>query len=115
MRAQNKVSVLVANFPSKTYLEEYIQEHFTEEGDMFSDLMKDLNANFIDNQFMETLFVEKTLTISDLVDFSYSENFIHKISCDMSDSNCAIFLYDYEQKKDILSKKIKLIGVFDYR
>lgn len=115
MRVQNKVSVFVGYFPSKTHLEEYIQEHFTEEGDIFSDLMKDIDTDFIDNQFMETLFVGKSLTISDLNDFSYSENFINKLAYDMSNFNSLILLYNYEQEATFLSGKIKLIGIFDYR
>ena len=115
MRAQNKVSVFVANFPSKTHLEEYFQEYFTVEGEMFSDLMRDINSNFIDNQFMEILFTDKSLTISNLIDFSYSENFINKIPNDVSSFNSVILLYDYEQKNPILSKRIKLVGVFNYR
>lgn len=112
MEEENKVSVFAGNFLSEDHLASYVKEDFTDDGDIYSELMDDLNVDFIDNQFQEVLYVGRLLVKDDFVQFSYSESFIHLINEDLANYNSLILLYNFNSKNR--PQKITLIGVFNY-
>ncbi len=115
MEKQNKVTVFASKFISREEFENYLQEKFTEDGDVYSELTKELGVDYIDNQFQEVCFSEKNLSFEHLKEFSYSENFIDKIDVNLSAFNSLILLYNYAyvDKGDL--EKLHFIGVFDYK
>jgi len=115
MEEINKVTVFVGNFSTENDLSKYIKEHFTEDGDIYSDFMKDLDIDFIDNQFQEVLFLGKSISKNDFKEFSYSDNFIDFINEDLSNYNSLILLYNFNFNSNRKPAKVKLIGVYDYK
>jgi hypothetical protein len=113
MEEENKVSIFGGNFLSEEHLSSFVKENFTDDGDIYSDLMDDLKVDFIDNQFQEVLYIGKELSKDDFVQFSYSESFLHLINKDLSSYNSVILLYNFNCKNT--PQRITLIGVFDYR
>ncbi|WP_367866939.1 immunity 22 family protein [Pedobacter sp. WC2423] len=113
MEEENKVSIFGGFVLSEEHLSSFVKENFTEDGDIYSDLMDDLKVDYIDNQFQEVLYIGKEVIKDDLVQFSYSESFLHLINEDLSGYNSVILLYNFNCKNK--PQKITLIGVYDYR
>lgn len=116
MEEKNKVSIFVGDFQSERELNNFIREKFTEDGDIYSNLLSDLKVDFIDNQFQEVLFLNHKISKVDLKNFSYSEKFIDKIDFSEIKGNSLILLYDfnYSSFKD-KPEKLRYISTFDYQ
>ncbi|PIE78780.1 MAG: hypothetical protein CSA15_06075 [Candidatus Delongbacteria bacterium] len=115
MEKRNKVTVFASNFLNQDEFNNYLQENFTEDGDMYSELTKELGVDYIDNQFQEVYFSGENISLEDLKRFSYSENFINKIDMNFSMFNSLILLYDYAYTNKERLERLHIIGVFDYR
>ncbi|MFV0539865.1 MAG: hypothetical protein ACK5MZ_01325 [Aestuariibaculum sp.] len=116
MEEKNKVSVFTACFPTKTELDAFVEEKFTENGDIYSNLLSDLQVGFINHQFQEILFTGKPINKPDLQDFSYIDNFVSHIEFSKITGNSLIFLYNFNYAiSDNRPKKLNYIGAFNYR
>lgn len=116
MEEKNKVSVFTGNFQSESELNNFIKENFTEDGDIYSNLMTDLKVDFIDNQFQEALYLGHEITKMDLNDFSYSENFVDSMNFTEIKGNTLILLYNfnYSTLKE-KPKKLNYINTYNYQ
>ncbi len=115
MEEENKVSIWLGNFNSEDELTEYMEEHFTEDGDMYSDFMKAFEIDFIDNQFQEVFF-SKNLSKEDFKSFSYAESYVDDINANLENYNSVIAIYNFNYSKKIQkSSDVDFIGVYDYQ
>ena len=115
MEAENRVSIWLGKFNSEEDLDAFMQEQYTEDGDVFSDFMKAFDISFVDNQFQEVLFSER-LSQQDLNTLSYSNSFVHKIKSDLEKYNSLIAIYNFDYSGKIVdTERIVFFGVFDYK
>ena len=115
MEERNKVSIWLGNFKSEDELSNDMEEHFTEDGNKYSDFMEYYEINFVDNQFQEVVFEEK-LSKERLKTLSSAESFINKIDDDLSASNSLIAIYNFKYNGSVSeSAKTKFIGVYNYK
>lgn len=117
MEKENKVSIWIGKSNSENDFQKYLKENYTDDGDFSSIFMNDFNIDYYDNQFKEVLFKENSSKKEVLKDFSYSENFIEKITgVNWEVNNSFVLLYNFEYDKTSLkSEVLNFVGVFDYR
>lgn len=112
----NYVSIWVGNFKNEDTFNEYIEEIYDNEGDSKSKFMEDFKIDFIDNQFQEAVFFNEKIKLEFLIEASYSDSFLEKLSdVNFDDVNSIILLYDFTYNGKIkLKNEVRFIGSYLY-
>lgn len=114
MEKENKISFWAGNFKSEDELNDFMQEQFTDDGDMYSEFMTAFKIDFIDNQFQE-VFYSENLSKNDLKSLSYSESFLDQLPENFQKYNGIIAIYNFEYAGEVSSANgVDFIGVYDY-
>ncbi|NQX85090.1 MAG: immunity 22 family protein [Flavobacteriaceae bacterium] len=117
MEIQNKVSIWLGNKNSNDSLKKYMEEVYTEDGDINSDFMSSFEIDYIDNQFQEVLFCGSGNSKNEIFeDFSYKESYIDKLpNLNWESFNSVICLYNFKYTGEIENADdFKFIGTFDF-
>lgn len=114
---EGKTSLWIAKFNSREELNDFMEEKFDKNDDIYSDFMKSFKIDFIDNHFQEVDFYSDLKLKQDVFDgFSYVESFIENIPNENWENyNSVILLYNFEYDEKVKQNgNVKFIGSFDY-
>ncbi|WP_284653523.1 immunity 22 family protein [Flavobacterium terrisoli] len=117
MEVNSIVSIWIGKHDSESEFKNYMQESYSDEGDLTSLFMKDFEIDFYDENFKEVMFKVANDKNNIFQDFSYSENFIEKIpDKNWGEYNSYVLLFNFEYDKSVLNTdKFVFLGSYNYR
>lgn len=96
-------------------LKDFLYEDYSDENEESCELWKDLNVEFLDNQFLEVIKTNDQIEYVDVNGISYSEQFQSKLmEIDLSNANTIIAVYQPEESLSENPIKLNFLRSFDY-
>jgi hypothetical protein len=111
----DKVSIWIGRFETEYKFNNFMEEQYNDDGDVFSVFIETFKIDYINSDFQEVLFQEQ-LSKNDLLQASYADSFIDKIDSEQIRlNNCIVLIYDFDYSGEVKSANgLNFVGTFEY-